>query len=76
MRVVVNVMNLCGIPTIMPDGTSVPKHVPNLYKIANVAVHYLFNHGNGNSRNEQPYLRRLEKLGWRFKKKYGNFFVG
>ena len=73
VRAVANVMNLCGIPTQMPDGTAVPRHGPRLRKIASDAVNYVYNHGNGFSRGQQPYFQRREELGRRFRKKYTSF---
>ncbi|MCI2401060.1 DUF2235 domain-containing protein [Aliiroseovarius subalbicans] len=73
VRAVTNVMNLCGVPTTMPDGTPVPRHGPRLRKIASDAVNYVYNHGNGLPRGQQPYLDRREELGRRFRRKYGSF---
>ena len=73
VRAVTNVMNLCGVPSTMPDGTPVPRHGPRLRKIASDAVNYVYNHGNGFSRGKQPYLDRREELGRRFRRKYGSF---
>ena len=76
VRAVANVMNLCGIPTSMPDGSSVPKHGPRLRKIASDAVHYVYNHGNGKPRGQSPYYERREELGRRFRQKYRSYEVG
>lgn len=76
VRAVANVMNLCGIPTQMPDGTMVPRHGPKLRKIASDAVHYVYNHGNGKPRGKQPYYKNREELGRRFRRKYGSYVVG
>lgn len=73
VRAVTNLMNLCGIPTRMPDGTSVPRHGPRLRKIASDAVNFVYNHGNGRPRGLQPFLDRREELGRRFRAKYGSF---
>lgn len=72
-RAVSNVMNLCGVPTEMPDGKPIPKHGKKLRKIASDAVNYVYNHGNGKPRGEQPYLRNREELGKRFRQKYKSF---
>ena len=69
-------MNLCGIPTIMPDGSAVPRHGPRLRKIASDAVHFVYNHGNGYPRGEKPYYARREELGRRFRRRYGSFVPG
>ncbi len=73
VRAVANVMNLCGIPTRMPDGTKVPRHGARLRKIASDAVNYVYNHGNGFLRGLKPYYERREELGRRFRQKYGSF---
>ena len=73
VRAVANVMNLCGIPTQMPDGSAVPRHGPRLRKLASDAVNFVYNHGNGFPRGRQPYLDRREELGRRFRTKYRSF---
>ncbi|SEK66120.1 Uncharacterized protein, PA2063/DUF2235 family [Roseovarius nanhaiticus] len=73
VRAVANVMNLCGIPARMPDGSLVPRHGPRLRKIASDAVNYVYNHGNGYSRGREPYYSRREELGRRFRRKYSSF---
>ncbi len=73
VRAVANVMNLCGIPTRMPDGSRVPRFGPRLRKIASDAVNYVYNHGNGYPRGKAPYQERREELGRRFRQKYGSF---
>lgn len=73
VRAVANVMNLCGIPTRMPDGSAIPRHGEKLRKIASDAVNFVYNHGNGFSRGQQPYFERREELGRRFRRKYSSF---
>ncbi len=73
VRAVANVMNLCGVPTRMPDGTELPRHGPRLRKIASDAVNFVYNHGNGRPRGLQPFYDRREELGRRFRQKYGSF---
>lgn len=73
VRALANVMNLCGIPTEMPDGSPVPKYGKNLRKIASDAVNYVYNHGTGKKRTEQPYFKNREELGRRFRNKYKSF---
>jgi len=72
-RAVANVLNLCGVPTRMPDGSPVPNFGPRLRKIASDAVNYVYNHGNGYPRGESPYYERREELGRRFRQKYHSF---
>ena len=71
-RAVANVMNLCGIPTQMPDGSPIPRHGEKLRKIAGDAVNYVYNHGNGFPRGLEPHFSRREELGRRFRKKYSS----
>jgi len=73
VRAVANVMNLCGVPTRMPDGSEVPRYGEGLRKIAGDAVHYVYNHGNGKPRGESPYFENREELGRRFRQKYQSF---
>jgi len=70
VRALANVMNLCGIPTLMPDGTPIPRHGSGLRKIATDAVKYVYSHGAGKPRGKVPYFRNRETLGRRFRKKY------
>ena len=69
-RSVANVMNLCGVPTTMPDGSAVPRHGPKLRKIASDAVKYVYNHGAGHKRSQ--YEDEREKKACRFREKYGS----
>lgn len=73
VRAVANVMNLCGIPTQMEDGSPVPRHGAGLRKIASDAVNFVYNHGNGHPRGQEPYFSRREELGRRFRVKYSSF---
>jgi uncharacterized protein (DUF2235 family) len=69
-RSVANVMNLCGIPTRLPDGSPIPRFGPELRKIATDAVKYVYNHGAGYPRGEEPYYSQREEKGRRFRAKY------
>lgn len=73
VRALANVMNLCGIPTQMPDGSPVPRHGPGLRKIAKDAVKFVYNHGAGKPRDKSPYFQNREELGRRFRQKYSSF---
>lgn len=72
VRALANVMNICGIPMQMPGGTPVPRHGPDLRKIAKDAVTFVYNHGAGKPRGKDPYFRRREELGRRFRQKYSS----
>lgn len=67
-RCVANVMNLCGVPTKMPDGSAVPTNGPRLRKVAEDAVKYVYNHGAG--RNRRKYYPEREIKAQRFRNKY------
>jgi uncharacterized protein (DUF2235 family) len=69
-RAVTNVLNLCGVPTQMPDGTPVPRFGPKLRKIATDAVKYVYNHGAGSKRSD--YEEEREEKARRFRTKYGS----
>ena len=73
VRALANVMNLCGVPTQMPDGSPVPRYGPGLRKIAKDAVKFVYNHGAGKPRGQDPYFKNREELGKRFRKKYSSF---
>lgn len=68
VRCVANVMNLCGIPTRMADGSAVPTNGPRLRKIAEDAVKYVYNHGAGKDR--RTYFPERETKAERFRNKY------
>lgn len=72
VRAVANVMNLCGVPTKMADGSPVPQQGQALRTIASDAVKYIYNHGAGKPRGEQPYFDQREEKGKRFRAKYGS----
>lgn len=72
VRAVANVMNLCGVPTRMKDGAPVPRHGRKLRKIASDAVKYVYNHGAGHPRDQEPYYTEREEKGRRFRVKYGS----
>jgi hypothetical protein len=57
----------------MPDGSPVPRYGPGLRKIAKDAVKFVYNHGAGKPRGQDPYFKNREELGKRFRKKYSSF---
>lgn len=69
-RSVANVMNLCGVPTKMSDGSPIPRYGPALRKIASDAVKYVYNHGAG--LNRRKYEDEREEKARRFRSKYGS----
>jgi len=72
VRALANVMNLCGVPTKMPDGKPVPRHGKPLRKIATDAVKFVYSHGAGKPRGREPFYSNREELGRRFRVKYGS----
>lgn len=70
VRALANVMNLCGVPQKMPDGSPVPRYGPPLRKIAEDAVRYVYNHGAGYPRGHKVYASQREEKGKRFRAKY------
>ncbi len=68
VRCVANVMNLCGVPTKMPDGSAIPTKGPKLRKVAEDAVKYVYNHGAGKDR--RTYFHERETKAQRFRNKY------
>ena len=75
VRALANVMNLCGVPTKMPDGSPVPRHGRPLRKIATDAVKFVYSHGAGKARDREPYRANREELGRRFRIRYGSMPV-
>jgi uncharacterized protein (DUF2235 family) len=69
-RALANVMNLCGVPSHMSDGSPVPKCGDALRAVAREAVLKVYNHGAGKKRGDKEYER--ETLGRRFRAKYGS----
>lgn len=67
-RCVTNVMNLCGVPCRMPDGSPIPKYGPELREIAEHAVRYVYNHGAAKRRD--LYEEEREEKARRFRVKY------
>lgn len=72
VRALANVMNLCGVPTRLPDGTALPKSGDRLRGIATEAVKSVYGHGAGKPRGDQPYLDQREEKGRRFRARYGS----
>ena len=69
-RSVAGVLNLCGVPKSLPDGTAIPKYGNACRLIANEAVHDVYEHGAGKPR--QLYEDEREEKAKRFRKKYNS----
>lgn len=67
-RCVANVMNLCGVPSSMPDGSPVPRGGRALRKLAEEAVFEVYEHGSGHPR--EKYESEREEKARRFRAKY------
>lgn len=72
VRALANVMNLCGIPTHVGDGGPVPRYGSKLRKIADDAVKFVYSHGAGRPRGQEPFHSNRKELGRRFRAKYGS----
>lgn len=72
VRALASVLNLCGVPTRLPDGRPMPKYGTALRDVAYEAVQKVYNHGAGKPRSEQPYFDQREELGRRFRLRYGS----
>lgn len=69
-RCVANVMNLCGVPRRMPDGSALPASGPPLRKIAEEAVFKVYEHGSGKTRAQ--FEEEREELARRFRSRYAS----
>lgn len=67
-RSVAGVMNLCGVPTKDADGNSIPRSGRALRKIADEAVHTVYEHGAGRPRAK--FEEEREEQARRFRIKY------
>lgn len=72
VRALANVMNLCGVPTKMPDGSPVPRYGKKLRMVASEAVLDVYNHGAGHKRGDKRLYKEREEKGKRFRARYGS----
>lgn len=72
VRALANMMNLCGVPTKLPNGSPMPRYGKILRQVAVEAVKSVYSHGTGKPRGEEPYFRQREEKGRRFRVKYGS----
>lgn len=73
-RSLANVLNLCGVPTYDAAGRPVPRHGPELRKIASEGVRKVYNHGAGAKRDR--FETERETLAARFRAKFGSEGTG
>lgn len=73
-RCVANVLNLCDVPTRMPNGSPMPRHGPALRAVAEQAVYQVYEHGSGRKRADFELER--EEQGRRFHERYGSNGTG
>ncbi|WP_299938318.1 DUF2235 domain-containing protein [uncultured Nitratireductor sp.] len=71
VRALANMMNLCGVPTQLRDGSPIPRYGPQLMEIATEAVKSVYSHGTGKPRGQEPYFTQREEKGRRFRVAYG-----
>src|SRR3546814_14239584 len=57
VRALANMMNLCGVPTQLPNGAPIPRYGPALRAVATEAGKSVYSHGTGRPRDTQPYFR-------------------
>lgn len=69
VRTVAGVINLCGVPIKDGEGKPIPRAGRALRKIADEAVHYVYEHGAG--RDRAKYEPEREEKARRFRVKYG-----
>jgi uncharacterized protein (DUF2235 family) len=69
VRTVAGVLNLCGVPVKDAEGNPIPRAGRALRKIADEAVHYVYEHGAG--RERAKYEPEREEKARRFRVKYG-----
>jgi len=70
VRSVAGVINLCGVPTKMPNGDSIPRFGSACRSIAEEAVHSVYEHGAGKPRDQ--YEDEREEKARRFREKFGS----
>lgn len=68
VRSLAGVMNLCGVPVVDADGKSIPRAGKALRRIAEEAVHTVYEHGAGHPRAK--YEDEREEQARRFRNKY------
>ncbi len=71
VRALANMMNLCGVPTKLEDGSKMPRYGKIVRRVATEAVKVVYGHGTGRPRGEDPYFQQREEKGRRFRVKYG-----
>jgi uncharacterized protein (DUF2235 family) len=69
VRSVSGVINLCGVPTKTREGNPIPRNGSALRRIADEAVHEIYEHGAG--RDRASYEAEREEKARRFRVKYG-----
>src|SRR3546814_17334595 len=67
VRALANMMNLCGVPTRLPDGSPIPRYGLGLRAVATAAVKSVYSHGTGKPRDQRPYFTQREEKGRRFR---------
>lgn len=67
-RCVANVMNLCGVPSRMPDSSPVPRGGRAVRELAEEAVYEIYEHGSGHPRKK--YEAEREEKARRFRARH------
>src|SRR3546814_17843755 len=67
VRALANMMNLCGVPTRLPDGSPIPRYGLGLRAVATEAVKSVYSHGKGKPRDQRPYFTHRQEKGRRLR---------
>lgn len=70
VRSLAGVMNLCGVPTVDAEGKPIVRYGSELRKIADEAVHTVYEHGAGRERGKGRFAEEREEQARRFRIKY------
>lgn len=70
VRSLAGVMNLCGVPTVDAEGNPIVRYGSDLRKIADEAVHTVYEHGAGRERGKGVFEAEREEQARRFRVKY------
>src|SRR3546814_12972661 len=60
VRALANMMNLCGVPTRLPDRSPIPRYGLGLRAVATEAVQSVYSNGTGKTRDQRTYFTQRE----------------
>src|SRR3546814_16118014 len=67
VRALANMMNLCGVPTRLPDGSPLPRYGLGLRAVATEEVKWVYSHGTVMPPEQRPHVTKREEKGRRFR---------